>query len=340
MQQRVITFGEIMLRLATPGYQRFCQANSFEVTYGGSEANVAVSLAHLGIGSTFVTALPENDLAKSAMMNLMKFGVTPYIHFSGDRMGTYFLEKGASMRGSKVIYDRDGSSFAKLDPGNIDWEEIFDGASIFHWSGINPAVSSSAAEAALEAVKKANEKGLVITTDLNYRSKLWKWGKRPKEVLPSLLEYCDVIIGNEEAWSECLDISLSENVEDLSDDQISELTDQVFKRFEKTTKVVQTIRRTVSANHNTWEAALWNGEKLFRSPKYNIPEIVDRVGGGDSFVAGLIFGLCKNKGDQSSLSFATAASAIKLSVEGDFNLISESEIEGILKGGTSGRIVR
>jgi len=344
MEKSVVTFGEIMLRLATPGYERFSQSTSFEASYGGGEANVAVSLANFGIPVKFITRLPDNDIGHSALMALRKLGVdTSEIVFGGDRLGIYFLETGAVSRGSKVIYDRAHTSISEIEAGLIDWDSIFDKASWFHWTGITPAISENAADVCLEAVKAAKKRGLTVSVDLNYRNKLWKWGKTPGEIMPELVAYCDIILGNEEDAEKVFGIHpdgvdvTSGNIDGIEYESVGR---QLMKKFPKAQKVIITLRGSVNANNNTWSGVLWDGNTLYQAPVYQITHIVDRVGGGDSFMGGLIYGINKYKDDQRALDFAVAASCLKHTIKGDFNMVSVSEVEKLMGGDSSGRVSR
>lgn len=345
MNNKVITFGEIMLRLATPDHQRFTQATSFCVSFGGGEANVAVSLANYGLNAEFVTRLPKNDLGQSVLMDLRKHNVgTQYIVQGGDRLGIYFLETGSVSRPSKVIYDRAGSSIAEIKPGMIDWNRVFEGASFFHWTGITPAISEGAAAVCLEAIKSAKQKGITISTDLNYRKNLWKWGKTAGEVMPEMVKYCDVILGNEEDAEKVFGIK-PEGTDVASGHVSAEKYESVCKKlmeqFPQAKKVIITLRGSINADHNTWSGVLYDGRKLYQAPEYQITHIVDRVGGGDSFMGGLIYGLHTwPDDDQKTLNFAVAASCLKHTIPGDFNLVSVAEVEQLMKGDGSGRVVR
>ena len=342
---RVVTFGEIMLRLKTPGFQRFCQAESFEASYGGGEANVAVALARFGVPADFVTRLPANDLGDAALMTLRKFGVgTDHIVRGGSRLGVYFLESGAVHRGSKVVYDRANSAIAEAQPGMFDWDAIFDGATWFHWTGITPAISRGAAELVAEALVAARARGVTISVDLNYRKKLWNWGRAPSEVMPELVEHCDVVLGNEEDADKVFGIQAS-GVDVTSGEVDAEAYEsvarQLCERFASCRKAVITLRGSISASHNTWSGVLFDGERLHVAPRYEITHIVDRVGGGDSFMAGLIYSWCQDPdNDARALGFAAAASALKHSVPGDFNLVSLDEVEKLVAGDASGRVSR
>ncbi len=344
--KKVVTFGEIMLRLTPPGYLRFSQASSFDVVYGGGESNVAVSLANYGIPVDFVTRLPKNDIGECALMEMRKRGVgTGHILRGGERLGIYFLEMGAVSRGSKVIYDRDNSGLATIDRGMVDWEKAFEGAQWFHWTGITPAISQGAADACLEAIEVANRMGITVSTDLNYRKNLWNYGKKPAEVMPLLVKGCDVILGNEEDAEKHFDIH-PENVDvtkgDTVDAQAYEsVCRQLMERFPKCKKVIITLRGSISASHNSWSGVLFNGEELLEAPTYQITHIVDRVGGGDSFMGGLIYGLLTYEGDdQKALNFAVAASCLKHTIYGDANLSTVSEVEKLMEGDASGRVSR
>ncbi len=342
---KVITFGEIMLRLATPDFLRFGQATEFEASYAGGEANVAVSLANYGIDTSFVSAVPKNDIGDAAISSLKSMSVgTSDIVRSGDRLGIYFLESGAVSRGSKVIYDRANSSFAKIKKGAVDWNKVFEGATWFHWTGITPSVSEGAADVCLEACEVAAKKGITISTDLNYRNKLWKWGKPAGEVMEKLVAHCEIILGNEEDAEMVFGIKpqgvdvKSGHVEGAAYESVGK---QLMAKFPKAKKVIITLRGSISASHNTWSGVLWDGKKLLEAPTYQITHIVDRVGGGDSFMGGLIYGLIKYPNDdQKALNFAVAASCLKHTIKGDFNRVTVDEVEKLMTGDGSGRVSR
>ena len=341
---RIVTFGEIMLRLAAPGHLRFAQAREFEATFGGGEANVAVSLANYGEDARFVTALPDNDIARACLAELrgLGVGVDGCIEY-GNRIGIYYIEKGAVSRPSKVIYDRAHSSISEVKPGMIDWEKVFDGADWFHWTGITPAISEGAAAVCLEAVKAASRLGVKISCDLNYRKNLWKYGKTASEIMPELVSYSDVIIGNEEDAEKVFGIKPENfNAESgvIDTAKFEYVAKELMKRFPKAGKVAITLRGSVNADHNTWEAVLYDGAKLFCSRHYDITDIVDRVGGGDSFCGGLIYGLLEYCDDQRALDFAVAASCLKHTIEGDYNRVSVKEVESLMSGNGSGRVSR
>ena len=343
--KKVVTFGEIMLRLASPGYLRFSQSTQLEATFGGGEANVAVSLANYGIPASFVSRLPKNDIGDWAIQNLRKYNVqTQDILRGGERVGIYFLETGAVARASKVVYDRAGSAIADIQPGMLDWEAIFKDANWFHWTGITPALSEGAAATCLEGIKMANKLGITVSTDLNFRKNLWKYGKTADEVMPELVAGCDVILGNEEdaekvfhIQPEGVDVTAG-HVEAAAYESVCR---QLVKKFPRAKKVIITLRGSINANHNTWAGTLFNGEQIFFSPQYDITHIVDRVGGGDSFMGGLICGLLTYPDDdQQALNFAVAASCLKHTIYGDFNLVTIDEVKNLMKGDGSGRVSR
>jgi 2-dehydro-3-deoxygluconokinase len=345
MNTRIVTFGEIMLRLATPDFLRFSQSVHLEATFGGGEANVAVSCANFGLPVSFVTRLPKNDLGDWCLRTLRFHGVdTSHILLGGDRLGIYFLESGAVSRGSKVVYDRAHSAIAEMQPGMVDWEKVLAGAGWFHFTGITPAISQGAADACLEAVRTANRLGITVSCDLNYRKNLWKYGKKAQEVMPDLVAGCDIILGNEEdaekvfgIHPEGVDVT-SGHVEGAAYESVAR---QLCHRFPKARKVIITLRGSISASHNTWSGVLWDGNRLYQAPTYQITHIVDRVGGGDSFMGGLIYGLLTwPQNDQKALDFAVAASCLKHTIKGDFNMVTVSEAEKLMGGDASGRVSR
>lgn len=340
----VVTFGEIMMRLATPDQLRFAQTTSLETSYGGAESNVAVSLAKFGLNATYVTRLPKNDFGEAAIAELKKHDVnTKSIVRGGDRIGIYFLESGAVSRGSKVVYDRANSALATIQPGMIDWDTVFEGADWFHWTGITPAVSEGAAAVCKEAILKAAEKGLTISTDLNFRAKLWNWGKTATEVMEELVSHCDVILGNEEDADKVFGIKAEGDVTagHVKAEAYESVCQQLKAKFPQASKIIVTLRGSISASHNTWSGVLWNGEKLLIGTEYDITDIVDRVGAGDSFMAGLIYGLKTwPNDDQKALEFAVAASCLKHTIKGDFNLVTKDEVEKLIAGDASGRVAR
>jgi 2-dehydro-3-deoxygluconokinase len=340
----VVTFGEIMLRLSTPGFERFVQASHFDINYGGGEANVAVSLANYGIPVEYITRLPNNDMGMAAAMTLRKYGVgTGNIVWGGERMGIYFLETGAVSRASKVIYDRAYASISTIEPGMVDWEKVFESATWFHWTGITPAISDSTARVCLEAIKTAKRKGITVSTDLNYRKNLWKYGKKASEVMPELVSGCDIILGNEEDAEKVFGIrpeGVNVTGGHVEAGAYESVCRQLMKQFPGAKKVIITLRGSISANHNTWSGVLFNGKKLIQAPQYDITHIVDRVGGGDSFMGGLIYGMLTYGEDQKALNFAVAASCLKHTIPGDFNLVTVEEVEKLMQGDASGRVSR
>ena len=343
--KKTITFGEVMLRLSPPGYQRFTQARSYDVTYGGGEANVAASLANYGLPVDFVSRIPENDIGEACIAFLRKHGVgVEKIARGGERLGIYFLEIGSNQRGSKVVYDRAHSAISTIETGMIDWKEIFADADWFHWTGITPAISEGTADVCLEAVKTASEMGLTVSCDLNYRKKLWKWGKSPAEVMPDLVQYTDVAIGNEEDADKVFGIKAPESdvtAGKVDANQYLYVCEKLNERFPKLKTVAVTLRGSVSASHNSWSAVLWQNGDFYIGPNFQITDIVDRVGGGDSFMGGLIYGLRSYQGDyQKALDFAVSASCLKHSIFGDFNLVTAEEVEKLMAGDASGRVSR
>ncbi|MFW9781016.1 MAG: PfkB family carbohydrate kinase [Candidatus Heimdallarchaeota archaeon] len=344
VNERVVTFGEILLRLSPPYFQRFIQTRSFDAIYGGSEANVAVSLANFGIPVEYITRVPKNEIGDACLYYLRQFGVlTDKIVRGGTRLGIYFLETGASVRSSKVIYDRENSAFATSHPKMFDWDNLFENVGWFNWTGITPAISQNLTEICLKAVKVAKSKNITISCDLNYRDKLWNYGKKASEVMPELLNYCDILICNEEDADKVLHIKAPNT--DISSGQLNpenykHVAHDIITRFPNLSYVAITLRGSLSASHNTWAGILYNKREMFISPHYDITHIIDRVGGGDSFVAGLIYGLLTFGNDlQKVLNFAVAASCLKHTIFGDFNLVSIDEVEKIMKD-ISGRITR
>jgi 2-dehydro-3-deoxygluconokinase len=339
----VVTFGEIMLRLNPPDYQRFVQADTLEVSYGGAEASVATSLVNYGISAAFVTCLPPHEMGQAAVNYLRSYGVdTSHIVRKGERIGVYYLETGANQRASKVIYDRAHSAVSEIKPGTVPWKEIFSGAKWFHFTGITPAISQSAADVTLEAVRSAKENGLTVSCDLNYRAKLWKYGKTAGEVMTGVMPYVDIAIGNEEDCQKVfgiggVDVKIAGEV---SADRYLTVARDLMKRFPKLSKVGITLRGSLSATHNTWSAVLYDGKKLYSTTQYDIADIVDRLGAGDAFAGALIYCLLTGRNDQDSLDFATAASALKHSIPFDLNLVSKEEVETLVKEGGSGRVQR
>lgn len=340
---KIVTFGEIMLRLSPPDHEVILQSPVFEATFGGAEANVAVSLANLGEDVSYVTAVPANVLGDAMVREVRKFGVcTRHIRRSGERLGIYFTEKGACMRPSKVVYDRAHSSIADVKPGDFDWDAIFDGVEWFHVTGITPAIAKGTAEVTIEAVKKCKEKGITVSCDLNFRKKLWKWGKSTPEVMGEIVQYADLAIGNEEDCQHSLGIQADIDVTkgELDVEQYKKLTDKVLKAFPNLERIAITLRESHSADDNDWSAVLADRENFYVSRKYPIRDIVDRVGGGDSFAAGLIYGLRNLSSPKEALEFAVAFSALKHTIPGDFNYASKEDAFTLMKGDVSGRVQR
>ena len=340
----IVTFGEIMMRLAAPGFQRFVQVRNFDVTFAGGEANVAASLAQYGVPTQFVTRLPGNDLGDACLNFLRQYGIgVEHIARGGDRLGIYFLETGAVQRASKVIYDRAGSAIATVEPGMIDWDTLFADAGWFHWTGITPAISESAAATCLEAVQCAKKNGVTVSCDLNFRAKLWKWGKAAGEVMPDLVALCDVAIGNEEDADKVFGIKAPEA--DVTGGKVDAesyrfVCEELVKRFPSLKKVAITLRSSYSASHNGWSGVLYADGQMYQGPQFDIMPIVDRVGGGDSFCGGLIYGLNAYDTPQQAIDFAVSASCLKHTISGDFNLVRVPEVEKLMQGDASGRVSR
>ena len=340
---KVLTFGEIMLRLKAPGHERFFQSPMLEATFGGGEANVAISLANYGMDAEFLTVLPKNDIAECCIRELGYFGVdTKKIARREGRMGIYYLEGGANQLPSKVVYDRAYSSIALAKPGDIDWDKAFEGVDWFHITGITPAISESAMELSLEAVKEAKKRNITVSCDLNYRKNLWKYGKKASEVMRELAKYVDVAIANEEDVQKSLEITVDVNVEsgELDRKKYKALGNKVLESYPNMKCIAITLRESHSADWNGWAACLNDGKDFYVSKKYEIRDIIDRVGGGDSFAGGLIYGLNQYEDKQSALEFAVAASCLKHSVIGDFNRVSVSDVEKLMGGDGTGRVQR
>jgi 2-dehydro-3-deoxygluconokinase len=343
--KKVVTFGEIMMRLSPPGFLRFGQARSFDIVYGGGEANVAVALVNFGVPVDYVTRLPGNDLGDACLQFLRQHGVGVHkVIRGGERLGIYFLEMGAAQRGSKVIYDRAHSAMATIERGMINWREVFADADWFHWTGITPAISAGAADTCLEAIQTAREMGLIVSCDLNFRRNLWKWGKKAGEVMPNLVGCCDVAIGNEEDAHKVFGISAPDTNVALGmveADKYRVVCEELGRRFPNLKIIAITLRGSLSASHNTWSGVLWAQGTFYTAPIYDITYIVDRVGGGDAFSAGLIYGLrTYGENRQRALDFAVAASCLKHSVFGDVNLVTVAEVEKLMGGDVSGRVSR
>lgn len=344
MPVKTVAFGEFMLRLAPPSFERLFQSPYFQATFGGGEANVAVSLAGFGLHAAFVTVLPEaNPIADAAVAELRSFGVdTTGIVRGKGRMGVYYLEAGASQRASKVVYDREHSAFAIAPPASLDWDRLLAGAGWFHITGITPAVSGSAAASAMDAVRKARDLGITVSCDLNYRKNLWKWGKPAAAVMRDLIRWVDVVVANEEDVQMALEIKTDADVHSGALDRASykKLTETVLAEYSNVKTIAITLRESKSASHNVWSACINDRREFLLSRSYDIAHIVDRVGSGDSFAAGLIYGMQTGLGSQAALDFAVAASCLKHSIPGDFNRVSVEEVNALLKGGGSGRVQR
>jgi 2-dehydro-3-deoxygluconokinase len=344
MSKTVVTFGEIMLRLAPPGFERFLQSPQFLATFGGGEANVAVAVSGFGLPARYVTVIPPNNAISDAFVGeLRRFGVDPTLIVRGKgRFGVYFVETGANQRPSKVLYDREGSAIALAKPGDIDFAKAFVGAGWFHITGITPAISQSAADVAMESVRVAREKGLTVSCDLNYRKNLWKWGKTAREVMPELVKLTDVLIANEEDIQVSLGLEAEVDVKSgqLDREQYEKLANRVLSAYPNLRTIAITLRESVSASHNRWSACLHDGKKFLTSRRYDITHIVDRVGAGDCFAAGLIYGMFAGFPSQETLEFAVAASGLKHSIPSDFSRLSVAEVNALLKEGGSGRVQR
>ena len=340
---KVLTFGEIMLRLKAPGHERFFQSPMLEATFGGGEANVAVSLANYGMDAEFLTVLPKNDIADACIRELRYFGVDTKKIVCGDgRMGIYYLEGGANQLPSKVVYDRAYSSIAMAKPSDIDWDRAFEGVAWFHITGITPAISESAMELSLESVKEAKKRNITVSCDLNYRKNLWKYGRKASKVMRELAKYVDVAIANEEDVQKSLEITVDVNVEsgELDREKYRALGNKVLEAYPNMKCIAITLRESHSADWNGWAACLNDGKDFYVSKKYEIRDIIDRVGGGDSFAGGLIYGLNHYKDKQSALEFAVAASCLKHSIPGDFNRVTVSDVTKLMGGDGTGRVQR
>ena len=343
MGKKYVAFGEIMLRLKSPGHERLFQSPLLEATFGGGEANVAVGLACFGLDVAYVSAIPANPVGDACVRELRRYGVdTSRIVRQGERLGVYFMEPGANQKPSVVIYDRSHSAVAEAGAGDIDWDAIFEDSHWYHITGITPAISQSAADQALASVKAAKQKGATVSCDLNFRSKLWKYGKAAPEIMGELVKHVDVAVGNEEDCQKSLGIKVGVDVTPgkLEAEKFKKLTEEVLDRYPNLKKIGLTMRESHSADHNGWSAVLNNRRDFLVSRKYDITDIVDRVGGGDAFAAGLIYGLDTYANDQQALEFAVAAACIVHSIPGDLPLVSVAEAEKLAGGDTSGRVQR
>lgn len=338
---KVVTFGEIMLRLSTERHLRFSQAKTFAASYGGGEFNVAVSLANYGMPVEFVTRLPENDIGACALKEMRKFNVeSKNVIYGGDRLGLYYLETGAGTRGSKVVYDRSHSSMATIQIGDIDWESVFEDATWFHWSGITPAISETAAQVCLEGLKIAHKLGITISSDLNYRSKLWNYGKQPHDVMPELLKYSNLISGDIDTALFMLGKDkIAPNYQ--NETSLPVLYDKIFKLCPNLHTIATTLRYSVSASHQRIGGVLYDGKSIYNADIKEVTPVVDRVGSGDAFMGGLIYGLLNDTNNkQRALNIAVAACCLKHTISGDYNLITLDEIEKLLQGDSSGKVSR
>lgn len=345
-KNKVVTFGEIMVRLGAPAHLLLEQSHSLDVSYAGAEANVAYSLSNYGIATDYVTRLPRNPIAERCIKELRgnKVGVDHVLR-GGERMGILYLEPGSNNRPSKIFYDRRHSSFATIEPGSIDWEEVFKDACWFHWTGITPALSENAASECQTAIRTANRMGVTVSCDINYRGNLWKYGKSASEVMPELVEGCNLIMGNEEDCEKVFGIKPEGFDAETTNGEIDQtafvsVCRQMMSRFTKCRKMAVTLRGAINADHNTWGGVLYDGTTLYQSKRYDITDIVDRVGGGDSFMGGLIYGLLTYKDNQKALDFATAASCLKHTIREDFNRVGVEDVESLMTGSGSGRVKR
>lgn len=334
MPKKVITFGEVMMRLSPPGYSKFAQASSFELVYGGGEANVAISLAYLGMKASHVTRFPDNALGKAATQFLRKHWLgSEHVLYGGNMMGKYFLEKGAAHRSSEVIYEREGSSFSLIEPSMIDWEDVLKDVDWFHWTGITPAISEGAAMCCLEAIKTANKLGIRVSGDINSRKNMWKYGKTMQEVMPDLVQNCDIVITSTRGIREMFGLG-------KEGDKFRASAKQLMETFPRIKKVVGKTRKSLSASHQKIQGKMWNGKKYLKTEMLDITHVVDRVGTGDAYASGLIYGLLHYDNDFQALKFASAACALKHTVPGDVNMVSMENVKDLMEGDTSGAIKR
>jgi len=333
MAKKLITFGEVMMRLSPPGYSKFSQTTSLDLVYGGGEANVAISCGYLGMQAAHVTRFPENALGKAATQFLRKHWLGTKDVIYGDNMiGKYFLEKGAVHRPSEVIYEREGSSFSLIQPHMVNWEEVLEGADWFHWTGITPAISEGAAQCCLEAIKTANKMGIKVSGDINSRKNMWKYGKTMQEVMLELVKHCDIVITSNRGIYEMFGLGEFEG--------FSASAKLLMEKFPRIEKVVGKTRKSISASHQEIQGKMWNGKKYIKAEKLDITHVIDRVGTGDAFASGIIYGLLHYNNDKDALNFATAACALKHTVEGDVNMVSVDNVTSLMGGNTSGKIKR
>lgn len=331
MSKKIITIGEVMMRFSTPGHERFLQADTYHLTFGGAEANVAISLAQLGMTASHVTAFPDNDFGLAAKAYLRQMGLeTDQVYLKEGRMGLYFLENGAMQRSSKIIYDRFDSAFSLFEGEEIDWDQVFEKTDWFHWTGITPAISQQAADLLLKALKVANKKGVTVSGDINYRRNLWQYGKGPLDIMPELIRYTHVIVAGKTDFENCMDIQ---------EDDWTTCCYEAKKYYPQIKYITKTKRESISASHNKLHGVLWNGSEVLNSKSYEVTHIVDRVGGGDAFIAGLVYGLMHME-DQKALEFATAATVLKHSIPGDANLVKLDEIIDLMNDKNVGKLMR
>lgn len=334
--KKIVTFGEVLLRFSPENNLRFEQATHYKAIYGGSELNVASSLSRFGLPVSFVSRIPDNKMAATALLEMKKSGLdTSDILLGGERLGLYYMEIGAGLRGSQVVYDRQFSAMTQIKSGMVDWETVFKEAQWFHWSGITAGISESAAQVCLEAVKIASAMGLTVSTDFNYRANLWKYGKSPQEMMEPIVAYCDLVLAGEYACEQYFNI-----IPEAGKDKNISLCEKLIARFEKLKYIAITEREMINASHNNWHAVLYHKGELLRSNSYQITDIVDRIGAGDSFMAGLIYGLVQFEDKQKALDFAVAASALKHTIAGDANLATVAEVEKLMVEGVTGRVSR
>ncbi|UKM64983.1 sugar kinase [Flavobacteriaceae bacterium GSB9] len=334
MAKKLITFGEVMMRLSPPGYSKFAQANSLELVYGGGEANVAISCAYLGMKAAHATRFPDNALGKAATQFLRKHWLsTEHVIYGDKMMGKYFLEKGAVHRPSEVIYERAGSAFSLIEPSMINWEDVLKDADWFHWTGITPAISEGAAMSCLEAIKTANKMGITVSGDINSRDNMWNYGKSMQDVMPNLVKNCDIVITSSRGIREMFGLC-------TSDDKFQTCAERLMDTFPRIQKVAKKTRRSISASHQQIQGKIWNGKEYIKAELLNITHVIDRVGTGDAFASGLIYGLLHYDDDLQALNFATAACALKHTVPGDVNLVSLENVIDLMEGDTSGAIKR
>jgi len=334
MAKKVVTFGEVMMRLSPPGYAKFSQATTLELVYGGGEANVAISLAYLGMEAAHVTRFPDNALGKAATQFLrMHWLNTDHVLYGGDMIGKYFLEKGAVHRSSEVIYEREGSSFSQIQPSMIDWQEVLKDADWFHWTGITPAISAGAATCCLDAIKTANKMGIPVSGDINSRDNMWKYGKTMQEVMPDLVENCDIVITSSRGVHEIFGLG-------EPGQKFRNSAKELMKKFPKIKKVVGKTRKSESASHQQILGKMWNGKEYIKTDMLDITHVIDRVGTGDAYASGLIYGLLHYDDDLQALNFATASCALKHTVPGDVNIVSLDNVISLMEGDTSGKIKR